>query len=109
MKKRLILLLTLAVVVVLATAPVAMADHCRKCEFNRCAIALTGGKPVCNDSGGVCVLQGQVCTGPHPFAPEEPFEADFVVASVERLDEPPQPAPSEPQVASLETTRAVQP
>jgi hypothetical protein len=33
----------------------------------------------------------------------DPFAADYFVASVERLDEPPQPAPAEPRVASLES------
>lgn len=105
MKKRLLGTLVIAVILVAAVAPVAMADHCRKCNINqRCAIAVTGGKPICDDSSGTCVLQGTTCTGPHPLIEgDESLAAEFTVASVERIDEPGSSAPSEPQVASLET------
>lgn len=105
MNKRLIGMLALAVIVVAVVAPAAMADHCRRCNINqKCAIAVTGGKPICDDSSGTCILQGATCTGPHPLIEEdEPFAAAFIVASVERIDEPHSTAPSEPQVASLET------
>jgi hypothetical protein len=108
MKKRLLSLMVLTVVLMLAIAPVAMADHCRRCVGSipdqRCAIAVTGGKPICSISAnGACVFQGQTCTGPHPFVDiEEPLAADFFVASVERLDEP-QPAASETRIASVAT------
>jgi hypothetical protein len=88
MKKRLLPLLVLAVAIVLITAPAAMADHCRKCSLQQtCAIAVTGGFPICDDSTGTCILQGTKCTGPHPLV-EEPLAVEFTVASVERLDEP---------------------
>ncbi|HEV7767561.1 MAG TPA: hypothetical protein VGQ76_21350 [Thermoanaerobaculia bacterium] len=105
MKRRLISLLILVLVLAIA-APIAMADHCRKCNAaQRCAIAATGGYPSCDDSGASCVLTGQKCTGPHPLV-EETFAASFTVASVERLDEPRTPA-SETRVASLETTHTI--
>lgn len=106
MRKRFISLLVLAIVIVVATAPVAMADHCRRCRnFTNCVIAPNFGFPFCDDSSGMCILSGPVCTGPHPLTePEIPFAADFTVASVERLDESQPPAPTEPRVASLETT-----
>jgi hypothetical protein len=100
MKKRLVALVVLAVV--LAAAPMAMADHCRKCSNNLCAIAFTGGYSSCDDSTGTCRLSG-TCGGPHPFIEEEPFAAEFTVALVERLDEPKTAAP-ETAVASLEAT-----
>lgn len=103
MKRRLISLLILVLVLAIA-APIAMADHCRRCNPNqRCAIAGTGGFPFCDDSSGSCILTGQRCTGPHPLV-EETFAASFTVASVERLDEPRTASP-ETRVASLETTR----
>jgi hypothetical protein len=107
MRKRVIPLLLLAVVV-LASAPAALADHCRICKVRQgvpvCWPAVTGGKPICDDftTPGTCVLSGQTCTGPHPFI-EEPLAADYSVASVERLDEP-NPAPAATRIASLETT-----
>ncbi|HEX2834195.1 MAG TPA: hypothetical protein VHW00_14390 [Thermoanaerobaculia bacterium] len=103
MKKRLISLLLLAIV--LTAAPLAFADHCRKCNSagTRCAIAVNGGYPFCDDTSGSCVFSGTWCTGPHPFVDtEEPLLADFVVASVERLDEAPQPQSSEPRLAAAE-------
>ncbi|HEX7833141.1 MAG TPA: hypothetical protein VF787_26030 [Thermoanaerobaculia bacterium] len=104
MKKRLVSLLLLAVFV--TAAPIAFADHCRKCSASgtRCAIAVNGGYPFCDDTGGSCVFSGTWCTGPHPFVEtDDPFGADFVVASVQRLDEQ-QPAPpsDDTRVASLE-------
>lgn len=101
MNKRLIPLLVLAIV--LASAPVAMADHCSICRNNNCRPAVTGGKPSCDIVSGVCTLSGLTCSGPHPVI-EEPFASEFTVASVERLDEQQQPAPSEPRIASLEIT-----
>lgn len=102
MKKRLILLMVLALVVVVA--PAALADHCVRCFNNQCAIAFTGGGLSCTiTSTGACKVSG-TCSGPHPFIDEEPFAAEFTVALVERLDEPQTAAP-ETAVASLETTR----
>ena len=101
MKKRLILLVVLALVV--AVAPAALADHCVRCRNNACAIAFTGGALSCTVTGGTCTVSG-TCSGPHPFIDEEPFAAEFTVALVERLDEPQTAAP-ETAVASLETTQ----
>jgi hypothetical protein len=106
MKKALFALVVLATIV--ATAPVAMADHCRRCKnFTTCWPATTAGQPFCDDSSGSCVFSGATCTGPHPFVGnvEEPLAATFVVASVVRLDEP-RPAPNaETRVASLATAQ----
>ena len=100
MKTRFVLLL---VVVALAAAPVALADHCITCKFGNCRPATTGGYSSCPDLGSTCSLSG-TCGGPHPFIEiEEPLAAEFEVASVERLDGPQQPAAeSETRVASLE-------
>jgi hypothetical protein len=103
MKKRLISILVLAVVV-LATAPVAMADHCQICNSNLlCRPASSGGKLNCVSTPTSCTLSG-ACGGPHPLIDVEDFAAEYTVASVERLDEPKSPASeTETRVASLET------
>jgi hypothetical protein len=103
MKKRLILLLALAVVV-LGTAPLAMADHCQTCNANlQCRPASSGGKLSCVSTPTSCTLSGS-CGGPHPLIDIEDFAAEYTIASVERLDEPQSPASeSETRVASLET------
>ena len=101
MKKRLALLLVLTFVLT-AFAPLAMADHCRKCSGTRCVIAFTGGKPACDDSSGACVLSGPLCTGPHPRE-AEPLAVEFTVVEVERLDEP-QTAVTETRVAAARAT-----
>lgn len=100
MKTRLLPLLILALVV-LSVAPIALADHCTTCKFGQCRPATTGGYWNCTSNGTTCTLSG-ACGGPHPVI-EEPLAADFVVVSVERLDEPQNPTPSETRVASLET------
>lgn len=100
MKKRLVSLLVLTIVLTLA-APIAMADHCKRCVNNECATAFTGGKANCAVINGVCTLSG-TCSGPHPRIEEEPLAAEYFVASVERLDEA-RPASTETRVASLET------
>jgi hypothetical protein len=114
MKKRLLLLL-MVFAILLTMAPLAMADHCRTCRFNQCWPATVPAYYFCDDTSGTCTLSGWGCSGPHPFTGEEPFTqeeplaAEFIVASVERLDER-QPAPAEqPRVASLETARAPAP
>jgi hypothetical protein len=105
MKKRLVSLLVLSVVLT-AFAPLALADHCSICNASGtlCRPAGSGGKPTCVVIGGVCMLSGSTCTGPHPLIETEPLAAEFTVISVERLDEPQSPA-SETRVASLETTQ----
>lgn len=102
MKKRLLPLFVLTLAVVLAVAPAAMADHCRKCKNNQCSIATTGGFPTCDVIGGTCTTSGSVCTGPHPIIDDDPLASEFTVVSVERLDAPKPAAPSA-QVASLQT------
>ncbi len=116
MKKRLLSLFALTLIVLVGVVPAALADHCSRCSTGmKCRPAAGGGAASCNDSvPGVCTLSG-TCGGPHPFVEtEDPFAADFIVASVERLDEhtaghtdePRSTASSEPQVASLETPPA---
>ncbi len=105
MKKGLFALVVLATV--LAAAPQAMADHCWKCSNYTTCVPSTGyGRQECHDYTGSCVFYGYECSGPHPFTePEEPLAAAFLVASVERLDEPQQPRADEVRVALLETTQ----
>ncbi len=102
MRKGLFVLVILTTI--LATAPDAMADHCWKCQnFTTCFPSTGYGKQFCSDYSGSCVFYGYACGGPHPFTEaEEPLAAAFVVASVERLDEPRQPD-TEMRVALLET------
>lgn len=101
MKKRLVLML-MVFAIVLTAAPVAMADHCVTCRFGNCRPATVPAYYFCEDLGATCSMSGWGCSGPHPFIEEEPFAADFIVASVERLDEQ-QPVPAEQtRVASLE-------
>lgn len=101
MKQRLVLML-MVFAIVLTVAPLAMADHCTTCRFGNCWPATVPAYYFCEDLGATCNLT-VACSGPHPFTDAEPFAAEFVVASVERLDDP-QPAPAEQtRVASLET------
>lgn len=101
MKKRMILMLTVLAVVMIV-APLAMADHCKTCRGTRCWPATVPAYYFCDDTSGTCVLSGWGCSGPHPFVEEEPFAAEFIVASVDRVDGR-QPAPAgETRVASLE-------
>jgi hypothetical protein len=101
MKKPVFALVILATV--LAAAPDALADHCYRCYNGTTCGPSTGyGKQFCSDYSGSCVFYGYACDGPHPFMPEEPLAAEYVIVSVERLDEPQQPA-AETRVASLET------
>ena len=105
MKKRMLLLLTLALIV-LTLAPAAMADHCTRCRTTtsgpQCWFAVTGGYPICDATPTGCTFIGKWCTGPHPVIDDD-FAADFTIVSVERLDEQPQPRADETRVASLET------
>jgi len=102
MKKRLVLML-MVFAVVLMVAPLAMADHCTTCRNGNCRPATVPAYYFCEDLGATCSLTGWGCGGPHPFTEEEPFAAEFTVASVERLDDR-QTAPAEQtRVASLVT------
>ena len=108
MKKRLVLML-MVFAMVLTVTPLAMADHCSTCRFGNCRPATVPAYYFCEDLGATCSLTGWGCGGPHPFTQEEPFAAEFVVASVERLDDG-QPVPAEQtRVASLETPAPSQP
>lgn len=90
---------------ILAAAPDAAADHCWKCSnYTNCVPSTGYGRDYCHSDPSGCVFYGYACGGPHPFVETaEPFAAEFTVASVERLDEPRQPAAGEVRVASLET------
>ena len=105
MKKRLVLLF-MVFALILTVAPIAMADHCTTCRFGNCRPATVPAYYFCEDLGATCSLS-VACGGPHPFIEEEPLAADFIVASVERLDEP-QPPADETRVATLETPRPTQ-
>jgi hypothetical protein len=109
--KRLLSLFALTLIVLVGVAPAALADHCHRCSSGgtKCLPAFgSGGAMWCDDitTPGTCVLTGW-CTGPHPLIEaEDPLGAEFIVASVERIDEPRPTANSESQVASLETPPA---
>lgn len=102
MKTRLTLLLMLALIV-LATAPVAMANHCKICRplWEACSQNATTGWTNCvwDESTNKCITSGS-CS--HTAALLQPLAAEFQVASVERLDEP-QANTNETRVATLET------
>jgi hypothetical protein len=100
MKKRLVLLL-MVFAMVLTAVPVAMADHCTTCRFGNCWPATTPAYKFCEDLGSSCKLT-VACGGPHPFVEEE-LAAEFIVASVERLDGRQAAPADETRVASLET------
>ena len=102
MKKRLILML-MVFAIVLTIAPLAMADHCTTCRFGNCRPATVPAYYFCEDLGATCSMSGWGCGGPHPFTEEVPLAAEFVVASVERLDEQQPAAAEQTRVASLET------
>lgn len=101
MRKRLVLLL-MVFAMVLTAAPLAMADHCTTCRFGNCVPATTPAYKNCTDLGSTCSLS-IACSGPHPFVEEELFAAEFLVASVERIDQRQAAPAAETQVASLET------
>lgn len=101
MKKRLVVLLSLAIA--LTAAPAALASHCKICTELRqeCRPILNYGFSVCSwNPWDGCVLE-QAC-GSH-FAPSQPLAAEFTVASVERLDEPQQPNQAATLVAANDT------
>lgn len=104
MKKRLLSLFALTLIVLVGVAPAALADHCSRCsEALKCRPAAGNGAASCVETPTSCTLSG-TCGGPHPFVEaDDLFGADFIVASVERIDEPRSTPSSEPQVASLET------
>ena len=102
MKKRLVLMF-MVFAIVLTVAPLAMADHCTTCRFGNCRPATVPAYYFCEDLGDTCSLSVP-CGGPHPFtAEEEPLAAEFIVASVERLDDRQPAPPDQTRIASLET------
>lgn len=104
MKKHLILLLVVAIALTLA--PVAMAQ-CQKCKpaILACADVETGGYEFCKWTVDNNCYYNTPCTSFQAGEPSEPFAAEYIVASVERLDEP--QAASETLVASIETPAPV--
>ena len=99
MRSRLAVSLILACVLI--TAPAAMA--CEKCQFSTSGVSCVEtlrGWAVCQvidvNWCNISIPCGSALTEPEPLA------ADYVVASVERLDEP---APAVPVVASVERNR----
>ena len=112
MSRKWIAFLAVGVALILGVAPSAMAGHCLRCRptpdgIGTCvtAFGVIPGREFCEDDGvPYCQLSGEVCV-PHGFAPDpEPFAADYLVASVERLDEP-RNAVDETLVASIETAQ----
>lgn len=106
MKKRVTLLLVLAIAI--TTAPAALANHCKRCRplWEACQSGLTSGFVNCewDDSTGTCITS-TACS--HTTAAQlQPLASEFVVASVERLDEP-QPNTTETRVASLEAATPI--
>jgi hypothetical protein len=89
MKKRLLTLFAV-VAITLTIVPSAMADHCYLCyaTSSTTGICLEGrriGNTECDDTFGNCVMTGEQCT--HGTAVAS-LASEYVVASVERLDEP---------------------
>jgi hypothetical protein len=106
MKKRLIPLLVL--ILVASIAPSAMANHCERCKLvaNECAWVADYGWAICDyDTGGNCYTQNRC--GPHAAA-VQPLASEFMVASVERIDEPQKNESQQIRVASLETPQSAQ-
>jgi hypothetical protein len=101
MLKRMMPLLVLALVMTVASPAMAACLRCAPPQQN-CVPTLTTGYTICewDTFENTCYRQNPCSVG--GFAPYEPLSAEFTVASVERLDEP-QPAASEPRVASLTT------
>ncbi len=96
-------LLVPLVLITLAVAPAAMAEHCFWCVSGQCIDVAGGGRPVCTEfPGGYCQTSGSPCLH---FAPMEPLASEFTVVSVERLDEP-QSAASAPNGVSRELASA---
>lgn len=104
MKMRAISLLVLTLAV--ATAPAALASHCRRCRVDRptCVSASNYGFEICTYISGVSCILENFC-GDHLAAATAPLASEYQVASVERLDEAPQPKADEVLVASNETAR----
>jgi hypothetical protein len=106
MKKQLVPLLLLAavLVMVLVTAPAAMAGQCLRCKpiQQACVPTDVGGFEVCIPNTVGC--SADFYCYDNPAAPPDTLGSEFTVASVERLDEPRTAAP-EALVASAATPR----
>ena len=103
MKMRAISLLVVTLAV--ATAPAALASHCRRCrpDTQACITAPNYGFQFCEwDPENFCY--GVNPCGPHLAAAPESLASEYQMASVERLDEP-QPKTDEVLVASVEARR----
>lgn len=92
--KRILPLAVVAVMFVLA-APAAFANHCERCRasttvFQCIPSPVLPGQTECYADETGCWTSGIQC-GPHTLA-SVPLATDYAVASVERLDEPVQPA-----------------
>jgi hypothetical protein len=103
MKTRIIPLLLLAVVVL--SAPAAMAA-CLRCDpvHEACKGTSIGGFLVCEYQGNKLCYTESPC-GTLVASATTPLAAEFVVASVERLDAPKANTSDTPKVASLETPK----
>ncbi|HEX6086261.1 MAG TPA: hypothetical protein VF266_17150 [Thermoanaerobaculia bacterium] len=101
MKKRVVLLLVVALTLTLA--PAAMANHCKVCRplWEACGQSASSGWNNCtwDESTNKCITSSS-CS--HSVAALTPLASEFQVASVENLDEP-QAGANETRVASLET------
>ena len=100
--KRILPLVVVAVMLVVA-APAAFANHCERCRvsttvFQCISSPVLPGQTECFADETGCRTSGIQC-GPHTLA-SVPLATDYAVASVERLDEPAQPA-DETRVAVL--------
>ncbi|HEX8411689.1 MAG TPA: hypothetical protein VF883_22770 [Thermoanaerobaculia bacterium] len=102
--KRIMSLLIVLSVVALA-APPAMAAECWTCRFSwatcyPASASSTQRWTQCWSEDGVCELSGSPC--PPALAASTPLSVDYLVASVERVDEPQQQQKGETAVAALE-------
>lgn len=104
MKKRVALLLVVALT--LTIAPAALANHCKICRplWEACSQNALQGWTNCvwDESLNKCITSVS-CS--HSVAALTPLASEFQVASVELLDEP-QTGTNETRVASLETAPA---
>jgi hypothetical protein len=90
-----VLLTGIALIAILSAAPDAMADHCYRCRWYFYEQTydcyplpgpVLGGRPFCETDGITCQTWGDQCE-PHT-ASAAPLASEYIVASVERLDEP---------------------
>ncbi|HEX8254609.1 MAG TPA: hypothetical protein VF846_15810 [Thermoanaerobaculia bacterium] len=104
--KRFVPLLAI-VAIALSFAPPAAADHCARCLIVQpngvCAYDRPNGFEFCNMIGDVCQTSGARCTHTSLSAS---LASEYVVASVERLDEPQQAPKNDTLVASAATAPA---